>query len=204
MVDRHVKVWVSRSLLLCTLLAAGPALAQSMSERANGGSMKTDLGYGIVINKASAMTREWIAIRNPNLPVNFVGTPGVITTYRSERNSSNYYYELNTKISVTEPIAAIEILVVCFDIWGKPTKTLSTTEVQDFGVGEHAYSAQWKIFRETEVSEHYASIAYVSRVRTASGRVIEADRTKVIEEGKRLYTKFSDQNALPAEEKKPE
>lgn len=163
--------------------------------------MQTDLAYGIAVNKGSTLQREWISVKPPGLPASLVGVPGITTVYEERNRTGDYVFKAEVDITVSEPISAIEILFVCFDLWGKPLKNLSLTEVKDMQPGSHKLQGRWRAF-ENEVSEFYASIAYVNRIRTTSGRVIEADRTKVIDEGRRLYSKFSDQNALPDEKKK--
>jgi hypothetical protein len=44
---------------------------------------------------------------------------------------------------------------------------------------------------ENEMSEHYASIAYIARVRTADGRVIEADPAAAVAEARKFSKKFT-------------
>lgn len=49
----------------------------------------------------------------------------------------------------------------------------------------------WTVSSENEVEEHYASIAYVARVRLASGRVLEGSTDRVVEEARKFSSKFT-------------
>lgn len=50
-------------------------------ERGEGNSMKTELGYGFAVNKASTLKREWFVVRDQTSPVALVGRTGVDVTY---------------------------------------------------------------------------------------------------------------------------
>ena len=85
--------------------------------RASGGSVQTDLGYGIKINKESSLMREWITVHDQVLPVDLVGTVGVRTIYDSE--SRGYRYRALFSLQASEPLAAVEVRFLVFDIWGE-------------------------------------------------------------------------------------
>ena len=136
------------------------------------------------------MRREWVAIHDTELPVDLVGTPGVTIVV----NTDPYEYRYNAAytISAKEPIVAIQVNFICFDVWGQRTKTLSATDVQDFGVGGHALDGAWRLFSENEVSEHYASIAYIARVRTKSGEIYAVDTDEVVDVAREYMDDFTD------------
>jgi len=170
---------------------------------ATGGSIRTPLSSSIILNSESSLTREWVAIKHQNLPVILRGTPGVVTKYDpGERYSSGKYeYTVTVEFDVAEPLVAIEIRFLTFDVWGEHVRTLNLTEIKDFKVGVNKLSGNWNIYSENETSEYYASIAYISRVRTKDGRVITGDATPVIAEAKKFYTKFSEADLDPEKTK---
>ena len=55
----------------------------------------------------------------------------------------------------------------------------------------------WNLHSENEACEHYASIAYVARVRTQNGTVLRADNVLVIEEARKFSSKFDDRGLEP-------
>lgn len=165
--------------------------------RADGGSIRTPLGSsGLAVNRGSSLTREWIAIHDSRLPLDLDGTPGVSTVYESSRLSGDYKYDAKLKVSAYESLRAIEIRFLVFDVWGNHVHSLSMTEVEDIQ-GTKDFHGQWNVYSENEVSEHYASIAYVARVRTADGRVAEADPSVIVAEARKLSKKFTASDLEP-------
>jgi len=173
--------------------------------RASGGSIRTPLGLGIVLDKDSSLVREWIAIHQAALPVRLLNTPGITTTYENGGQYSRGAYEYSAKFSieVNEPVTAVEIRFLTFDVWGGHSRTLTMTEVRDFAKGTTALQGTWSLYSENEASEFYASIAYVARVRTADGRVITADIAPVLEEARKFSAKFSEGDLDPDKPGKP-
>ena len=181
--------------IIAVAMLAPLAFGDVTATKVDGGSMATELNYGIAVNKDSTMRREWVAIHDTELPVDLVGTPGVITVYKSgsgRYSSGKYQYNAAYTISAKEPIVAIQVNFICFDVWGQRTKTLSATDVQDFGVGEHSLDGAWQLFSENEVSEHYASISYIARVRTKSGEIYAADTDEVVDVAREYMDDFTD------------
>jgi hypothetical protein len=161
--------------------------------RGSGGSVTTNLGYNIKVNPNSTLEREWVTAHDSLSPADLVGTVGVITAYKDggTYSSGEYRYRATVPINFREDVTAIEVRFVLFDIWGQFTKTLTSTEVEDVAAGTtKTFTPEWTVYDENTVSEHYASIAYVARVRTKSGRVFEADYGPVVAEAKKLNARF--------------
>ena len=194
------KIVITALVLACALLVS-PASGFGQQgdlvsvSRASGGSVQTDLGYGIKINKESNLMREWITVHNQVLPVDLVGTVGVRTTYDSK--SRGYRYRASFSLQASEPLAAVEVRFLVFDIWGEHVRTLRTTEIADIDAGQKKLEGVWRILSENECSEHYASIAYVSRVHTQAGRVHAGDTSKVLEEARKFSEKFAETDLEP-------
>lgn len=66
--------------------AGGPATV----ERGGAGTIRTSLGYGIVLNKDSSLEREWVTVNSPAVPAKLVGAAPVVTTYKSAEYSGTY------------------------------------------------------------------------------------------------------------------
>ena len=144
--------------------------------QADGGANRTDLGYGIVVNSASTLHREWYALNDTSMGVVFEGTPGITTSY-----SKSYLYKTSYSIKPTEDLSAINVVFVLYDVFGNHISNLSTLEVQDLREGvPYKFTAQWSA-TENNVSRYLYCIAYVSKARTASGKVYIADLEPVIQ-----------------------
>jgi hypothetical protein len=191
----RLSLFVLFTLVVSTF--SNPAMAQSASiTRSNGGSVKIELGYGIVLNKESSLTREWITVHHA-LPVAFDGTVGVGARYKADKVRGEYQYNTKFEINVKEPIVALEIRFLVFDIWGRHSRTLSFTRVADMDSGKRSVDAAWNLFAENEASEFYASIAYIAKVRTKAGRIVASDTAPVLEEARKFSSKFSVEDLEP-------
>jgi hypothetical protein len=169
--------------------SAAPAKPATTVTRDSGGSVRTPLGYGIVLNKESSLAREWVTLHDPAMPADLIGTVGLRTVYRGE-----YRYETGFTLQARADLSAIEVRFLTFDVWGDHVRTLSMPRIADLAPGESRMEANWSL-SENEASAHYASIAYIARIRTKSGRVIEAKADNVMDEAKRLSATFT-QTAL--------
>jgi hypothetical protein len=182
----------------CLIVLLLPALvsAQTPVTRASGGSIKTELGMGITVNKGSTLEREWITVHQA-LPADLVGTTGVRTVYKSGRVSGEYNYEAELTLEAKEPLSAFTVHYLLFDVWGRHVRTLALTEVTDADPGNKTFSGTWRAWSENDVSTYYASIAYLARLRTKAGRVIAADTTPVLAEARKFTTKLSAEDLEP-------
>jgi hypothetical protein len=134
------------------------------------------------------------------MPADLIGTPGVSTTYTSGRVSGEYYYEAKPSVQAKEDLAAIEIRFLVFNVWGQHVRTLLSDEVADVAAGvTKELSPQWRVLSENEVSRHYASIGYISRIRTKDGRVVDADPTAIVREAQKFSKKFTVADLDPKE-----
>lgn len=183
-----------RQTIALAMLASASAWADVSTTKADGGSVTTVLSSGIAVNDNSTLRREWVVVHDSGLPVDIVGTPGVKTVYErgGRYTRGEYEYEAEYTISATEPIAAVEVSFILFDVWGIRTKTLSATDVEDFAVGEHSLDASWRVFSENEVSEYYASVGYVAAVRTKAGVIFTANTAAVVDVAREYMEDFTD------------
>lgn len=172
--------------------------------RCDGGSIKIPLGARICVNEKSSLHREWITIVDPLLPVEIIGCIGLTTTYkdRTDYNAGGYYYRSRCSVKVSENVSAFELKFLTFDVWGEHEKTLVATELLDLTTGQtYECKPEWNLYSENEASLFLASIAFISRVRTAQGRVLVADTHSVMEEAHRFTAKFKENDFEPTKNK---
>lgn len=174
-------------ILLITSVAQGEGFEIT---RTSGGSIQTNLNFGIVVNKDSSLEREWIAVNDSALPVEFADESVGLTTIYSD-SDRGYRYRATFDITIKEAVSAIEIRFITFDIWGEHVHNFVTTQIADFEPGEQRINTTWRALSENEVSKFYASIAYIARVRTVTGQVLEMDSEQVVMEAQRFSESFA-------------
>lgn len=113
-----------RTLTVATLICVGSYAAMSFgatTTTTDGGSIQTKLSANIVLNKESGLRREWVVVHDDTIPVDLVGSPGVTTIYESggRYSSGGYRYRAAYTVRVAEPVVAIEVRFITFDVWGK-------------------------------------------------------------------------------------
>lgn len=155
--------------------------------RTSGGSVRTDLRYGLALNRNSSLERQWVTIHDAaRMRVDIVGDAGIDTVYKAGGRFSSGEYEYSSKVvlEVNEPITAFRVQFLVFDVWGNSLgRSLSATEIVDLDAGEtRTYDWRWNARSEHDVSELFASVAYVAEVRTADGDVLKADTQFVVEQ----------------------
>ena len=110
--------------------------------------------------------------------------------------SKRFLFSAKYVLIAKEPVSAVEIRFILFDLWGEHMVTLVSTEVKDLSVGRHSLDAEWQS-SEHDCSLFYASIGYIARVRTADGRIVEIAPEPVIQEARRIAKKFTPANLEP-------
>ncbi len=168
--------------------------------RQPGGSIRTPLSRTIILNKESSLEREFITVIDKSLPAGLTSCVGIITVYEPETDYSTgqYQYSASYAVKALAEIRAFEVRFLIFNLWGKHVHTLTATEIADLSAGEmRQCDGKWDLFDENEACEHYASIAYLAKIRTASGQVLEADIEPIIAEAKHFSSKFTDADLEP-------
>ena len=170
-----------------------PTSICATTSTADGGSIQTKLSANIILNKESSLRREWVAVHDETMSVNLIGTPGITTIYQrgGTYSSGGYRYKADYSIRVDEPVVAIEVRFITFDVWGERTRALSATDIRDFAPGDHTLDAKWNLYSENETSEHYASIAYVAAIRTKAGEIHRADIGAVTDAARHYMSSFT-------------
>jgi hypothetical protein len=165
--------------------------------RANGGSIRTPLAFGIVLAKDSSMTREWVFVLDRGLPLKVSGAPGVTTVFRRRDYGGDFRYQASVTIQTSQALSAIEVVFLVFDVWGQHVRTLNNHVTADIAAGaEKKLDGEWQV-DENDAEKHYASIGYVRRVRLADGRILAAAEAPILEEARKLNAKFSPSDVVP-------
>jgi len=102
-----------------------------------------------------------------------------------------WQYDVDFKVEVSEPISAIEVRFIPFNIWGEKDRSLSTTEISDLGIGTHNLDATWRAF-ENDAVEHFASLAYVATIRLKSGKILHANPEKIVQAAREFSQDFTE------------
>ena len=143
-----------------------------------GGSMRTEM-HGIpLLNEGSTLMRDWVVIHDDRLPVDFDGTPGVTTLYNVSDRS--YRYGAQATLTASELATAVNARFITFDVFGEHVSTLGATEIVDLTPGDpRTFDWEWRA-GDNDASRHFASIAFIARVRTADGQVYTADYETIL------------------------
>jgi len=156
-------------------------------------------------NEKSKLFREWIILDDPRLPLGFdvAKTQGLNTGKKYNGHSFDWLFKNRTYLVVrSEAITAFEIRHLTFDVWGNHFRTLTGTEIADHAVASAIQlDHTWNLYSDSEAWDFYASITYVARVRTAAGKVIEAETDVVLREARRFSEKFTVEQLEPSAKK---
>lgn len=190
-------------------LTAQPELSEAEASDEPGVRQRQGYALGIYwegepnffTNKESSLKQQWIILDDPRMNVRFRDVFGVVPTWVAERIFS-YKTEYSWQSGETS-LVAVEFRFLTFDVWGVHVRTLVTASIKDFAPRTLLKeTSQWALFVENEGMEHYASIGYVSRVRTAEGIVLNADTAFVLREARRFSEQFTEEDLEPKAPKK--
>lgn len=156
------RVWAS--------LLSAPVLAQQQQQNGlltvlkfPGGTMKTDLGYGIGLNKNSSLVRVWYTINDSACPIQMTDS-GVATVYQSERFAGKYLMVPKGAVASQMAVRAFDLTFALFTVWGERNQLLGYSRVLDMEQGaQHTFEGSWTT-TESEVEAFRTSVAFVSRV----------------------------------------
>ena len=123
------KPWVTlfAVILLSSCSSVGPQSAQRQPtktsrplqvEELGGGSVITNLGYGIQVNKGSTLQRRWFVINDPSSPVRLSGT-GINVVYVSSSIGGDYEYKAAGLASAGETYICLRVAVPALRYLGR-------------------------------------------------------------------------------------
>lgn len=165
----------------------GQDSAQESMLHVEGLPMEIELSRTLKLNEGSTLRREHYAFNDPNLPVRITAAPNVEILYADRR----FNYICGVELEASVPLAAVKVIIVTIDVWGKHGSNLSCVEIRDMAPGAHKVGGAWNIFQDADAESFWASIAFVSDVRTADGAVFTARVEDVLKEVNRIGAKLS-------------
>ena len=149
----------------------------------DGGSVVTELGYGIKVNAQSTLMRSWVVFNDSGCPIQ-LGRSGIKTIY----GDREYNFIPEGSISSNEKVAALDIRFLLYDIFGDHIKTIICTYVADIQTGvtiELKNIGGWRAL-ENEISGLLTVVCFVAQVRTSTGivwkfntKLIDAELSKI-------------------------
>ena len=184
---------IHRSIAASVLISfAGWVHAQTVTTTP-GGTIRTFLGRGIVLNKELSIERIWMSVHDPAVPVEFRNPVGIKTIHTLRGDAGEYEYTAAVHLTARLPISVVEVRFMLFDVWGQNTKNLVVTEIMDLPPGTtKELNPKWRLSSETEVAQYYASLAYISRVRTKDGRVFATNSEFILEQARKFSAQFKE------------
>lgn len=176
------------------------AVASQEVHQGSGEPLKFDLGYSTFANEGSTLSRSWVIVNDPQVPVSLRPDSfrGPVTGYGSQ---VGFIQQVKYNLEVAAPIAAVEIIMIPFDIWNRPLRPLALVEIGDFDAGAAEVEGRWERLREAEATQVLNVLAYVSRVRLESGQIIEADYDLVLAEALKISSGVTLDDVTPEERK---
>lgn len=174
-----IRFFLATALSLATMAASAQPLTVS---RGTGASVKVDLAMGIALNKASSLTREWVIINDPALPLQ-IEAGSAVPSYSQDRTRGSYRYRAEYTVKASDAVTAYEVRFLVLDVFGERQRLLSASELTDIAAeSSHNHVGVWNLFSEADASTAFYSVGYVAAVRTASGQVYRARLPAVLAE----------------------
>lgn len=202
-----VAPWVVLGVIQVSGLRAQAPAREEVVERvgtavitkAPGGSVAIARGFGAVSSNSS-LSLEWTMVNDSTLGLIFDGPVRASGTYTDPW----FRFNVDVRVRALTGVQAFEVRVLTFNVWGEFTGILSFTQLEDLKVGQKKnFGRLWGIYGESVLREHFSSIAYVARVRTADGRTVAADPTPALKAAQRIQSNITLQDLLPKAEPVP-
>lgn len=186
MINTSIRQNCSLMAAAITIFLSGTASAEVL--RGDGGPIAFESGYGME-NGGSSLSMQWVIVNDENLPVE-------LTQFQIRRILGTRYrgFSIDYSIESQAPVSAVELVFIPFDVWGRSSRPMSATHIQDIPAGTQNFSSEWSILTESDVSNHFVMIGYVAQARLETGEVIKTNLDDVIEEARRLSENFGADN----------
>ena len=175
-------------------------LAQTIKVKTtDGGSVVTELGYGIKVNENSTLRRAWVVLNDPSCPFQLINA-GIYTEY----GDREYNYVPTGIARASEAISALEVRFLLYNIFGDHIKTLSASVITDVVANSEILLneiGRWRAW-ENEVSELLTVIVFIAQVRTADGKLWRYQDKLISEELNKIRLKVTTGVLEPNKENK--
>lgn len=161
------------ALLLCLIPRAATAQTYQ-TDRRTSGSISFEIN-GVPINEESTLEKQSILL-------NDTGAPVTITRYEGSfgYEDRSYVHEGTVEARAEQPVRAVEMRHVFYDVFGDHLENLSSTIVKDIQTGTFSDNATWRILDDHDVMEHMVTVSYIAHVRLADGTVWSFDRDRLV------------------------
>lgn len=167
--------------------------------QANGGSVAIPYGFGAVSAKSS-LELQWVMVVDSSLGLVFDGPVGAEGVY----DKPYYRYSSNMKMRALKPVTAFEVRILAFSVWKDFEVLLAFSQLEDLSAGQQkSFKRLWGYYGESQLRDHYVTVAYVSRVRFADGTTIVADTTPVLKAAQAIQSSVTLQDLTPKPEPIP-
>jgi len=167
--------------------------------KASGGSVRIQRGLGAVSNR-STLELEWIMVTDSTLGVIFHGPVGAKGIYENPW----YRYQSNMRMMALVSVQAFEVRILTFDVWHQFTGTLSFSQLEDLASGQQKdFDRVWGIYGESQLRDHFITVAYVAKVRLVDGRTIIADPAPALKAAQAIQASITIQDLEPKPEPVP-
>lgn len=118
---------------------------------------------GVKINKGSSLKRESVLFNDPASPVQITSH-----TTSIKFKDRGFRFVGKTGVDVGQPVVAVQVRTILFDVFGQHMKNLGNTEPKDFAPGKAKFEGEWRAY-ENDITELLTTVTYVARVRLADG-----------------------------------
>jgi len=167
--------------------------------QASGGSVKIPHGLGAVSNRSS-LELQWIMVTDSSLGLIFDGPVGASGVFEDPW----YRYSADMRMKAVRPVTAFEVRILTFDIWHQFTGTLSFSQLEDLTANQQKnFGRVWGIYGESQLRDHFISVAYVAKVRYPDGRTVIADPSPALKAAQAIQGSVTLQDLEPKPEPVP-
>lgn len=178
-------------------IGSGAASAEALEVTSgDGGPMKVELGYGVLMNPTTSLVRRWTLINDARMPVTIASAAFAVSNAQGAR-STDLRYRLNATIATGDSeVVAYELTVLVLDVFGRRQRALSTTEIADVEANDQRpHNAEWRILQDADAKTAFHAIAWVESARTRDGQVRHADKEAVLQAVRRVSDQIKDLGA---------
>ncbi|MGI8600221.1 MAG: hypothetical protein ACR2KB_13285 [Chitinophagaceae bacterium] len=163
------------------------SFSQIQVEKKDGGSVITNLGYNIKVNEGSSLNRQYIILNDANSPIQIYET-GVKTSYADR----SYSFIPVGNLIAKEPVTAIEINYVLYNVFGEHIKTLAGKEIKDISSSMDLSKIGTWYASENQISEYLICVAFVANVRKQNGTIWKYNYKSIKEQLNKLTIAFEE------------
>jgi hypothetical protein len=119
---------------------------------------------GVEFNKGSSLQRESVLFNDPSCPVQLAKNAMAF-------NYADRHFTIvsTTNLTFGQPIMALEVRHILFDVLGRHMRNLANLEARDFSAGPTSLDGTWNLYNDNATSELLTTVTYVARARLADG-----------------------------------